>query len=286
MTEDDWLACDDVRPMLGWLPTRPRRRLALWLGRWCGRRSRRNLHRFAAACCARIADGIPRPGDRELIDATLLGLGRIDGDEFEAALWGRGVFHAAAVTPEEWAVRWADIAARCVAWREAFSAGRLDWPAFQRVRRAERKVQADLLRCVFGNPFRPRPALDPEWLDAEGRAARALARSIDAAGAFRHLPSLADALDGAGCPDSALAAHCRARGEHARGCWVLELLTGGGARRTARDAADLRAAGAYWRPGVTRTPDGAWGGIANPADPWPLPAPGPAGAITPAPRLR
>jgi hypothetical protein len=272
--------------MLDWLPTRPQRRLTLWLGWWCDRGARRKLHLFAAACCARIARGVPSAGDRELIDTTLLGLGWIDGDEFEAALWSRGVFNAAAVTPEEWAGRWADIAARCVAWRETFAGGRLDWPAFKRTRREERKVQADLLRCVFGNPFRPGPALDPAWLDAEGRAARTLARSIDAAGAFGHLPSLADALDAAGCPDPALAAHCRAEGEHARGCWVLESLTGGGARRTVRVSADPRDAGAYWRPGVTRLPDGGRRAGGDPADALPVPAPKQARAITASPRLR
>ena len=40
------------------------------------------------------------------------------------------------------------------------------------------------------------------------------------------LPILADALEDAGCADAAILAHCREPGEHVRGCWVVDLLTG------------------------------------------------------------
>ena len=42
------------------------------------------------------------------------------------------------------------------------------------------------------------------------------------------LPILADALEDAGCADAAILAHCRGPGEHVRGCWVVDLLTGRG----------------------------------------------------------
>jgi hypothetical protein len=43
---------------------------------------------------------------------------------------------------------------------------------------------------------------------------------------FRNLPTLADALEEAGCRDATLLTHCRAPQEHVRGCWVVDLLLG------------------------------------------------------------
>jgi hypothetical protein len=40
------------------------------------------------------------------------------------------------------------------------------------------------------------------------------------------MPILADALEDAGCTNQDILAHCRAGGEHVRGCWVVDLLTG------------------------------------------------------------
>jgi hypothetical protein len=38
------------------------------------------------------------------------------------------------------------------------------------------------------------------------------------------MPILADALEDAGCDNSEILHHCRGSTEHARGCWVLDLL--------------------------------------------------------------
>jgi hypothetical protein len=43
---------------------------------------------------------------------------------------------------------------------------------------------------------------------------------------FSGLPLLADLLEEAGCPEQSVLGHCRAPGEHARGCWVVELVLG------------------------------------------------------------
>jgi hypothetical protein len=43
---------------------------------------------------------------------------------------------------------------------------------------------------------------------------------------FADLPILADALEDAGCTEAAVLAHCRGGGEHVRGCWAVDLLTG------------------------------------------------------------
>jgi hypothetical protein len=89
---------------------------------------------------------------------------------------------------------------------------------------AECRAQADLLREVFGNPFRP-AALQPGWV-ACGGAAASIARVIDDGGGFEDFPYLADALLDAGCTDERLLAHCRQPAGHVRGCWALDLLLG------------------------------------------------------------
>jgi hypothetical protein len=92
-------------------------------------------------------------------------------------------------------------------------------------RKAEEGRQAALLRCIFGNPFRL-AALDPAWLAWNDGCAPKLAAAIYDGRRFADLPILADALEDAGCCDAAILAHCRAPGEHVRGCWVVDLLTG------------------------------------------------------------
>jgi hypothetical protein len=82
--------------------------------------------------------------------------------------------------------------------------------------------QADMLRDIFGNPYRP-VAFDPRWRTAD---AVGLARGIYEERAFERLPLLADALMDAGCGDEPVLAHCRSEGPHVRGCWVVDLVLG------------------------------------------------------------
>jgi hypothetical protein len=82
--------------------------------------------------------------------------------------------------------------------------------------------QADILRCIFSNPFRP-AVFDPSWLDI---ASVALGRSIYDRRGFDRLPELADALEEAGWRDPGVLDHCRQPGEHARGCWDVDALLG------------------------------------------------------------
>ncbi|MBX9627535.1 MAG: hypothetical protein K2X82_27285 [Gemmataceae bacterium] len=80
-----------------------------------------------------------------------------------------------------------------------------------------------MLRCIFGNPFRP-VAVDPDWRTP---AVVELARGIYADRAFDRLPILADALDDAGCTHPALIGHLRDPAlTHVRGCWAVDLLLG------------------------------------------------------------
>jgi hypothetical protein len=82
--------------------------------------------------------------------------------------------------------------------------------------------QADLLRCIFGNPSRP-VVWDRRWRtdDTVG-----LARGIYEDRAFDRLPLLADALMDAGCDHEQVLDHWCSPGPHARGCWVVDLVLG------------------------------------------------------------
>ena len=82
----------------------------------------------------------------------------------------------------------------------------------------------ELIREVFGNPFRP-VAFDPAWRTP---TVLALAGPAYADQAFDRLPILADALEDAGCDAADLLAHLRGPGPHVRGCSALDLVLGKG----------------------------------------------------------
>jgi len=88
---------------------------------------------------------------------------------------------------------------------------------------AERKCQCDLLRDIFGNPFRPF-SVDESWLRWNDATIRRMAACIYEERAFDRLPILHDALLDAGCDNEDMLAHCRSEGPHVRGCWVVDLL--------------------------------------------------------------
>jgi hypothetical protein len=79
-----------------------------------------------------------------------------------------------------------------------------------------------ILQDVFGNPFRPVP-FDPGWRTPN---VTAVAQAIYEERRFDELPVLADALEEAGCTSADLLSHCRSGGEHARGCWAVDLVLG------------------------------------------------------------
>jgi hypothetical protein len=89
---------------------------------------------------------------------------------------------------------------------------------------AESAAHCDIIRDVFGNPFRP-VSFSPEW---RAGTAVALARQMYESRDFGAMPILADALQDAGCDEPAILDHCRRPGEHVRGCWVLDLVLGKG----------------------------------------------------------
>ena len=215
MTEAEWLAATDPSPM------------TVALLDW-QKASGRKFRLFACACCWRISRQflLDYHGDA-LQAAEMFARGFIDVEELRLR---RVEYHAqrhpaqptrqpvaAATHPRRVDAAAAACAADAVANPEPDPARRAV------VRTAEQKVQAELLREIFGNPFRPVTA-DPSWRTS---TAVALAQGIYDERAFDRMPILADALQDAGCEDEAVLSHCRdPKGTHVRGCWVVDLVLG------------------------------------------------------------
>src|SRR5262249_51776659 len=81
------------------------------------------------------------------------------------------------------------------------------------------RAMAQMLRDVWGNPFRERPAMKKAW---RTRDVVSVARQMYESREFIGMPILADALEETGCTDETLLTHLRSPGPHVRGCWALD----------------------------------------------------------------
>lgn len=86
----------------------------------------------------------------------------------------------------------------------------------------EQRNQTDIVREVFGNPFRAADFLRDWRTDTVTLLARTMYESRE----FSAMPILADALQDAGCDNDDILDHCRGPGPHVRGCWVVDLILG------------------------------------------------------------
>jgi PTS system fructose-specific IIA component/PTS system nitrogen regulatory IIA component len=93
-------------------------------------------------------------------------------------------------------------------------------------------VEVAVLRCLFAPPPHGTIAIRPEWLAFCDGVVGKLAWGIEEEGDFSRgrMGVLADALEDAGA-DAVLIEHLRRPEPHARGCFVIELLTGQGCGR-------------------------------------------------------
>ncbi len=243
MTETEWLISQDP---------------GLMLEHHRGEASRPKLRLFAVACCRRIwhlledersrnaievverfADGLC--GDDELRSAA-----EQAGEAAEAAHWENraGPIQTAAeaaamasseVLSSDLTMRLVETVAEAVGdqatdedweatWTTPGKTNEERWAAEQAIYKnaeaREKGRQADLLRCIFGNPFRP-TTIDPAWLSP---TVVALAQTIYDDRDFDRMPELADAPKKAGCHDADILDHCRQSGLHVRGCWVVDLI--------------------------------------------------------------
>jgi hypothetical protein len=85
---------------------------------------------------------------------------------------------------------------------------------------AEWRAQPALVRCIFGDPFRP-AIFDPSW---RSDTVVSLATQMYETRNFLLMPIMGDALADAGCPDGDILEHCRVSGPHVRGCHVVDLV--------------------------------------------------------------
>jgi hypothetical protein len=221
MTEAEWLACDDPKPMLEFLR---------------GKASDRKLRLFACACCRRIWHFLADESRGWVDMAEQYADGRVKQQEFNiAAVAAEGAARsgyksfaaadarsAAFATVDSIDAASADVAstlgANVVARSHASTLGANAW-------KDERLIHAQLLRDIFRNPFRP-VAVNPGWLAWNDGTVPKVAQAIYDERAFDRMPVLADALEDAGCTEQAILDHCRQPGDHVRGCWVVDLLLG------------------------------------------------------------
>jgi hypothetical protein len=213
MGPEDWAACTQVDLMLKRLePKKHRRKWVL----------------FNCACCRRVWDQMPEDCRAYVEAAERYALGT--GLKKNLGPLKGPVNVAVAKVPylsdhRPW---YAAVAASTVTNTTrycAWNAARAVDEAGRVAHRRERQAQADLLREVIGNRYRP-VAVEPAWLTWNSGAVPRMAQALLADGHFSDLPVLADALEEAGCTDEVILSHCRGGGEHVRGCWVVDLLTG------------------------------------------------------------
>jgi hypothetical protein len=203
MTEAEWLACAEPWPMLEVLRDKA---------------SERKLRLFGCACCRRIWHLLPEQANRDLvaavedcpnvslpdpklnaaIDASSQHERKVGNDRGYWAVKSLGRSYSK-LTPLD--------AAAVVAW---LAGRRTDNVA------TERTSQADLLRDIFGNPFRTLPP-PPE-------AIAPLAEEIYA-GAWDRMPLLGEWLQEHGF--WAEGEHgLDPNAKHVKGCWVVDWVTG------------------------------------------------------------
>lgn len=212
MQEAEWTKSHDAVAMLESMP-KPR--------------VDRTLRLFACACCRHFGDVL---ADRPVAEALQTAEKFADGKTSRAALKRarqsvRAIRHALPDADDnriEWVALWlVEVAAS----ENAFGQVAHEIQRFLSegvLKPGEQPPAASLLRCIAGNPFQPL-AISPRWRTSE---VVALASAIDDEAAFDRMPQLATALKNAGCTDTQILKHCRSKGPHAPGCWVVDRLLG------------------------------------------------------------
>jgi hypothetical protein len=255
MTEAEWLACIDPTPMLEFLqvgiialvdglPSDTERQVMRRLLQ--GKTIPRKLALFACACCREIWQVVTDVRSRKAVEVAeqtiddLANERQLDGATLASHDARNAVEHKRGGDRAETHIRrtaanacWEAASAVWCARRFGSSVERAAlesadvaaWTARSANFGDARARQAQFLRCICGNPFRPFP-LNPAWLTGQGGTIPKLAQAIYDERAFDRLPILADALEDAGCNNADILTHCRGPGPHIRGCWLLDLILG------------------------------------------------------------
>ena len=235
MTEAEWLASTDPQPMLEYLRGKVSDRKLRLFACACARQSRHLLDdqrsRTAVEVAEKYADGLATK--EELVAARNATENATENTAWDTA-WDTAWYTA-------WYTAWsAALAAARDAARDAARAAARD---------AARAKQANLLRDIFGNPFRQvqlvvchcGACVQPRRQHHNGPCARRrmltpTVRQLTQA-AYDHrqpdgsldpvsLAAVADALEEADCDQQELLANLRSPGPHYRGMWSLDLILG------------------------------------------------------------
>jgi len=234
MTETEWLACTDPDPMLEFLRGKTSQRKLRFLACACVRRilhllednqerfkanerckaaielatSEAELAKKAVEVAERFADG----------KATEAELKAVYPDDEEASCYAAGPDAA-------WTAKASAYRARYIAnyySPSSYPPGAAFRSPSPSDHDREQAAQCHLIRCIFGNSFRP-VTLDLSWRTP---SVVNLAEAIYEHRAFDCLPLLAGALEEVGCRDTEILAHCRWSWPHVRGCWAVDLALG------------------------------------------------------------
>jgi hypothetical protein len=222
MTEAEWFASSDVDAMLEQVR---------------GKVSDRKLRLFAVACCRRIWTMLGDPRCQKavriaeyyadgLAERRELAIARTEVIRAESGPAGRAAYWSANNRMSDEVVQTIHVAAVEAVARAAVESVSVNHDAVwdRTVAVAQRDVAADL-REIVGNPFRS-PRLDTDWLAWRSGTIRQIARNIYDTRRFDEVPVLADALEDAGCDDTAMLRHFREQVPHVRGCWAVDLVLG------------------------------------------------------------
>jgi hypothetical protein len=228
MTESEWLASTDPQALLRWLTYTTGGGMGdgppLWF------RSDRKMRLFACACARQVWSRLQDPRSRRAVEVAER---YADGGHAEeglalARLGAVEAFHESGDFDRELVTRLFGPVTQLTC-----NAGLPRWFS---VSTKLAPSQAALLRCVFGNPWRPMVGCrcDPdvgacpcEWCDLTRGTPYQLARAIHDERRPADLQVLADALEDAGCDDAGLLAHLRLPTPHALpGCWVIDCILG------------------------------------------------------------
>ncbi len=217
MTEADWLSCSDPPTMLVFQHRKV---------------TDRKLRLYACACVRLVHQTCPQEVTAEELLAVEVTERFVDGisTDAETAMFQRKVYDRHVngyitidARPTAVASIWGIATAIKVGSKACRVADRdARYEAFDRGFRSALATHCDLIREIFGNPFRP-IAVNPRWFTS---TVIDLARTIYDDRVTDRMPILADALMDAGCDHEEILNHCRSNGQHVRGCRVVDLVLG------------------------------------------------------------
>lgn len=254
MTEAEWLACDDWRPMLAFVSGRWTQRKAM-LYVCAGLRSIWELlydeaSQDAVEVVERAADGVASPSDME--SAAYYAESPTFGYDFDAEsvrTWNRnepgvrrliqmGVYTFDDLPAEgllgDEVTRSRLFNAAHIAYHALYEIndGQLNEHLLEHLSNQKEWPRGWLVREMIGNVIQT-VSISTAWLSWNDAAVVRLAQTIYdnrilPTGTFDNtrLLILADALEEAGCTGEQILTHLRDGGEHYRGCWVIDLLLG------------------------------------------------------------